>query len=589
MQRKIHQQILNSIYPLTYCWKIDKWYLILVIFSSVSTSCLNIFNIFVLKFLTEAVINYNKRYFITTIGIMISLIILVNLLNMIANYKLEPFMRNHINKRIQEDIYSKSFDYSISDFDNKNFFDLYYFVLENSKDTIINMITQFSSFLTSLLSIGGVGSLVLRYDIFTIFIVIIGIIISTLLSLNIQKIQYKFKLDTIPSLRRIKYIDRIFYLVDYVKEIKTYKNSNLIPCSYDDSWKCMDNVTHNWIGKIGRNTFSLNMIDSLTYISILFHLGIQTIKRNISLSVFMVVFNGSQQLVAQVKSIVETVPNIYYNSINLEKYFEYMEYNQERENEKLNGKIEKIFIKNISFRYDEKDKEVLKSISLSINKTEKIAIVGRNGSGKSTLIKLILGLYNPTQGNIEVNNIGLNKLDLDDYRDKVSIVYQDFRLFAFTIAQNIMMKYEINKEDELIIMEALKQVNLYDKIMKLPNGINTVFSKEFDENGIVFSGGEMQRLALARVYAKKSDIIIMDEPFSSFDAITEKDIFEVLNKISKEKILIFITHSLANLSKFDKIIVMDNGEIIESGTHSELIENNSMYYSMIEMQKNKYN
>ncbi|MGM8224005.1 ABC transporter ATP-binding protein (plasmid) [Clostridium perfringens] len=590
MNTNFFKKIINVIYPIRYCWHIDKYYLMLVVFSSISTSFITIFNVFVLKLLTEAVTSYNFKSFISTIVIITILIIVINLLNMIANYRLEPFMRNRINKKIQEDIYIKSFDYDISDFDNKQFFDLYYFVLENSKETIINMVSQFSVLLTNLFSIGGIAAIVINYDLLTLLLVFTGVIFSTIFSLKFQNSQYKFKLDTISALRKIKYIDRVFYLIDYVKEVKTYKNSDLILGNYKESWDSINKTTHKWVGKLGFTSLIINMIDSLTYILILFNLGLQTIIGNISLSSFVVVFNGAKQLTEQVKSIISVIPKIYYNMINLDKYFDYMNYKKDVNNKifKFNEKIQFLSLKNINFKYSKNENYVLKNINLNISSNEKIAIVGRNGSGKSTLIKLILGLYQPNEGNIEINNCELKSIDLSSYLDNISIVYQDFQLFAFSIAQNISMKYKLTAEDEVIVIDALKKVNLYEKIKKLPNGINTIISKEFEENGQVFSGGEMQRLALARAYAKKSDMIIMDEPFSSFDTITEKEIFDLIYSISENKILIFITHSLANLSKFDKIIVMDDGEVIEMGSNNTLLKNNRLYSSMVNIQKSKY-
>lgn len=184
----------------------------------------------------------------------------------------------------------------------------------------------------------------------------------------------------------------------------------------------------------------------------------------------------------------------------MDKYFEYMNHNNNVSNEhfKLNQKLQSLSLKNVNFKYNKNDNYVLKNINLNINSNEKIAIVGRNGSGKSTLIKLILGLYNPDKGNIKINNFKLDSIEHSSYLDNISIVYQDFQLFAFSIAQNISMKYKLNTEDELSVVNALKKVNLYEKIKKLPNGINTIITKEFEENGQVFSGGEMQRLALAR-------------------------------------------------------------------------------------------
>lgn len=305
-----------------------------------------------------------------------------------------------------------------------------------------------------------------------------------------------------------------------------------------------------------------------------------------NLSVFIVVFNGAQQLISQIKSLVSTLPKLYYNAINLSKYFEYMHSGKINNNYyTLDSSIKSISLSNVYFSYSTYHNDIIKDITLNVNTNQKIAIVGKNGSGKSTLLKIILGLYLPRQGKVLINNIDLNDLDLNEYREKISIVYQDFKLFAFTIAQNIMLKYDITEDDEFIIMESLKKVNLYDKIANLPKGINTIFFKEFDKDGVLFSGGEIQRLALARAYAKQSDFIILGEAFSSFDVINENENFEVLTNISKGKILILITHRLSNLSKFDKIIVMDNGLIKEAGTHDELLSTHSIYSSMVSLQK----
>ena len=206
--------------------------------------------------------------------------------------------------------------------------------------------------------------------------------------------------------------------------------------------------------------------------------------------------------------------------------------------------------------------------------------MGSNGSGKSTLIKVILGLYFPQSGRIKVNGINIDDVDIDSYRNRIAVVFQDFKLFAFTIAQNIMMKYDIDNSDIYIVESALKFVGMYEKVKALPNGIYTCISKEFSHEGEIFSGGEMQKLALARAYAQNADLIILDEPYSSFDPIAEDELFRMIFELVKDKTTIVVSHKLLKLFKMDRIIVLDKGFIIEDGNHFDLLKLDGIYKNM---------
>ncbi len=583
---KIYKSIFYSI---KYIWKIDKIYIMLLIVSSFLTSATNIFNVYILKYLTDIVVTQNKTLFPIVLFIMIVVSISINLINTITGNCIYPILTSRINKKIQKDIYIKSQDYNINHFNDNNFYNMYYFVLQNSRSTIISTTNMIGTILTNFISIGGIVVIVSKYDYYSLLIVLIGVIISSLFSIKLQKNRYDYNLETVEPTRKINYIDRIFYLNTYLKEVRTYKETQIIWSNYSNSWKDYIDVTKKWRRKISVLEFSENTTNSITYFAVLSYLACLAIFNYISISAFMVLFNGAQQLIYQIKSIISIIPSIYSKVINMNKYFEFMEIKKiDDKKDDFKSNITNIELENISFSYS--NSFSLQDINLKLgNNIKKVAIVGKNGSGKSTLVNLLMGFYKPNSGTIKINGIDLQNYSIESYLKHISVVYQDFQLFSFTIAQNIMMKYEINESDEKVINYALKLVGLYDKVTDLKYGMHTCISKEFDSNGIVLSGGELQKLALARAYVRGGDIFIMDEPFSSFDAISENIVTNTINEIIKDKISIIVSHSLINLCNMDLIVVLDNGKIVELGKQDELLKNKGIYSKMYNAQIEKFN
>lgn len=585
------KKIQNSIiYSIKYIWMIDKIYILLLIISSFLTSAANIFNVYILKYLTDIVITQNKTLFPIILFIMIAVAICINLINTTTSNCIYPILTSRINKKIQQDIYIKSQDYDIEYFNDSNFYNIYYFILQNSRNTIMSTTNMIGTFLTNIISIGGIVVIVSKYDYYSLIIVLTGVIMSALFSMKLQKNRYNYNLETVEPTRKINYIDRIFYLNTYLKEIRTYRETQIIWSNYSSSWKEYIGITKKWRKKISMLEFFENTINSITYFSILSYLACLSIFNYISISTFMVLFNGAQQLIYQIKSIISIIPSIYSKIINMNKYFEFMEMKKiDDEKDDFNVNISSIELENISFSYPN-SRFSLQNINLKLgNNIKKVAIVGKNGSGKSTIVNLLMGFYKPNNGIIKINGADLQSYNIDSYLKHVSVVYQDFQLFSFTIAQNIMMKHEINNSDEKVINHALKLVGLYDKVANLKYGMHTCISKEFDSSGTVLSGGELQKLALARAYVRGGDVFIMDEPFSSFDAISENIVTDTINEIIKDKISIIISHSLINLCNMDLIVVLDNGKIVEFGKQNELLKNKGLYAEMYNAQVKRFN
>ena len=242
--------------------------------------------------------------------------------------------------------------------------------------------------------------------------------------------------------------------------------------------------------------------------------------------------------------------------------------------------------KNVSFQYPNADSYALKHVNLKFKVGEKLAVVGMNGSGKTTFIKLMCRLYDPTEGEILLNGVNIKKYDYNEYTSIFSVVFQDFRLFSFSLGQNVSASASY---DEDKVIECLKKAGFAERINSLPNKLNTFLYKDIDADGVEISGGEAQKLALARALYKNAPFIILDEPTAALDPISEYEVYSKFNEIAGTKTAIYISHRLASCRFCDKIAVFHEGEIIQLGSHEELLaDSNGKYYELWNVQAQYY-
>lgn len=242
--------------------------------------------------------------------------------------------------------------------------------------------------------------------------------------------------------------------------------------------------------------------------------------------------------------------------------------------------------KNVSFQYPNADAYALKHVNLKFKVGEKLAVVGMNGSGKTTFIKLMCRLYDPTEGEILLNGVNIKKYDYNEYTSIFSVVFQDFRLFSFSLGQNVSASASY---DEDKVIECLKKAGFAEHLNSLPNKLNTFLYKDIDADGVEISGGEAQKLALARALYKNAPFIILDEPTAALDPISEYEVYSKFNEIAGTKTAIYISHRLASCRFCDKIAVFHEGEIIQLGSHEELLaDSNGKYYELWNAQAQYY-
>lgn len=276
---------------------------------------------------------------------------------------------------------------------------------------------------------------------------------------------------------------------------------------------------------------------------------------------------------------------------HLQKLFEYLDipnnmYQGSLTIEKRDDNEYYVEFRDVSFKYPDTDIYVLRHVNLKLKVGEKLAVVGMNGSGKTTFIKLMCRLYDPTEGEILLNGVNIQKYDYDEYMSIFSVVFQDFRLFSFTLGQNVSASVAYDSEKA---RECLKKAGFDKRLESMPNDLETFLYKDFDTDGVEISGGEAQKIALARALYKDAPFIILDEPTAALDPLSEYEVYSKFNEIAGDKTAIYISHRLASCRFCDKIAVFHAGEVVQKGTHEELLaDSKGKYYELWNAQAQYY-
>ncbi len=251
------------------------------------------------------------------------------------------------------------------------------------------------------------------------------------------------------------------------------------------------------------------------------------------------------------------------------------------------GEFESLEFRNVSFRYKEDGDYILKNVSFTINKGETIAVVGHNGAGKTTLSKLIMRLYDVSEGEILYNGVNIKEYNVKQYRERFACVFQDYKVFALTVAENVLKK-EVKPEDKEFVIKALKMAGVYEKISSLPNKEDSMMTKEFDTEGALLSGGETQKLTISGLFTGGFDIAVLDEPSSALDPVAESKMYDALLEGTRGKTVIYISHRLSSATRSDNILVFNNGALVQSGAHDSLIASGGEYAEMFTLQASGY-
>mgnify|MGYP000469370390 FL=1 len=443
--------------------------------------------------------------------------------------------------------------------------------------------------ITNVLSFIGYAAILFTYSRLMLIVVVAVVVINLICNAKKNKYYYKAGEDAAPMNRKFAYLAGLMYGFDYAKEIKVGGLSDYITDKYDDNIVGFKKIFRT----LYRHVFLLSGVSSLTSVIQTFTLysvvAYSAIQKTISIGDFTMYISSisaaSGCLLTIVSAMIDISKNTKY-ATDMRLFFE-----MERKTE-MGGILPDrsannvdIEFRNVSFKYPRTERYVLRHISFTVHSGEKISIVGKNGSGKTTLIKLLLRLYEPTEGEILVGGKNITDYDYKAYLSLFAPVLQDYKIYAFSCKENIELNLEDNEER---LMRAIHDSDLDEKISSLPNGVLTPVYKQFDENGVEFSGGENQKLAIARAIYKDAPIILLDEPTANLDPLAEYDIYTMIYHMLGNKTSFFVSHRLASGRFCDRIFVVDGGEIIADGPHDSIVKSCELYREMFEKQAQFY-
>lgn len=436
---------------------------------------------------------------------------------------------------------------------------------------------------------------------FIVFILAVIInVISLLYQIKINKINGEIYNKTMPYNKEIDYVNRMFFLKQNAKDIKITNIGGVLLEKLTSSSGGLGRVysvygTKKMMLCSGDNLIKKILGDFAT----LFYLAYMVlVKCAYSFDVMTALWNAYGTIKGNMNNFVNSIKELHNNSIYIEKFICFMEMENHIVSENpivSDGSLQDnadmpitIEFVDVSFSYDKKH-FILEGFNLKINAHEKVAIVGNNGAGKSTMVRLLMRLYDPDNGKILVNGIDIRNYDLEYYRKNIcGILVQNFQMFALSLYENVKMDIVDGKEDVINIDKVFDMVGLGDVVGSLPDKGNSDYSREFNSNGVVLSGGQKQKLAFARVLLGDKKLVILDEPSSALDPKAESDFNELVFNMLPKRTVVIISHRLSTTRMADRIILLQNGRVLEDGSHKELIRNNGIYAKMFEMQSGRY-
>lgn len=502
-----------------------------------------------------------------------------------------PLQTNRLFGGIYKMMYAKARNVELKCYEDPDFYNRYTMAMDGAEEKITAIIRGILG--TVIGSVAAVAVFYLMYDIDHYAILfIISPLLGNFLFGNIKnKYEFMRYKEQAPNEKVLNYVSRIMYLPDGAKELRLSEVFALLKKQYHEA------TNKNVLVAI-KYAFSCALLDffriTFTFTVIFEGVLLYAIYRNrvtgsITLAQLTIMTSLMVAMTWILIRVFENIMEIIKNSMFINNFRNFLEYKEEIP-EDMDGEIpdpqfSSIEFRNVSFSY--KDENTIKDLSFMINAGECVALVGHNGAGKTTIIKLLMRLYDPTEGTILYNGKDIRCYNLRAYREIFATTFQDFKMFGMSVKENVLMGRRFDDENKLV-EDALKKAGVYERVMALPNGMDNIMTKEFDENGAVLSGGESQKIAVARTFIHEAPMKIFDEPSSALDPIAEYDLFQNILKESVNHTMMFISHRLSSVKNCDKVFMLEQGRLIEEGTHQELMKLNKSYAQMYKKQAMNY-
>ncbi len=584
--------IKNVFWLLKRIWTYAPFYLFYVIVLGILWGVMQSINMIYIKSLLDALSNGSD--FKTVLSIILAFGLYLVTFYILHHWYFDvkqPVYNEKLLIGINSELFKKAVELDLDRYDDPAFYNDFIWAMDQSFTRSMLLMVDTRNMIRCFVAATTISAVLFSVDTLIAVVVFAISVIRVVFTLLQNRINLKFFEEINPLNRKDGYINRVFMLPDYAKDLRVSRVTELLNKEFSCNTEEKNKVVKKFAKKRTIYLFLSQSIPTVGEISIYIIMAYKIlVTKTMGVGDLAIAVSSIWRLSWQLRDFVDKIMRFHEHGIYIEKIIRF----KNCEPKIINGTLEAddfktLEIKDLCFSYhkDKQEIKALKNVNLSISKGEKIAIVGYNGAGKTTLTKLIMRLYEQQSGNILYNGKPLNHYNIKSLRQRCAAVFQDYRIFASTVAENVVGG-EVKAEDRVRVEEVLFKSAFGTKLKSLTKGIDTVITREFDDEGINLSGGEQQKVAIARAFYKDSDLIILDEPSSALDPDAEYNLNRAISEYAKDKTVIFISHRLSTTRHADRIYMFDNGEIVESGSHDELIKLGGKYAYMFNLQAENY-
>ncbi len=583
--------IKNNIYMLKFIFKHTPFMVFGYLFCDMLSNLpWTLSNVVLLKYIIDVVAE-GKDYYrvLVALGLFLAFVVITNLGNTLFYEISMPKQKQKLYFAVYKTIYEKAAKMDYEAYDNPEFYNDLVLAMNSMNERAYSVLADIQDVLTNVISVLTIGAVIVSIDPVCLVFVAICVALMTPIGRRIAKVNVERTEAMTPLDRKNLYFSRVFYLQDYAKELRLSNAGKMIETRYNKNVFDRLSTISPYLAKQWKLYFCQESLPMtlLIYLGITLLMGYKAIvTKEVSMGDFAATFNGATSISTSVFALTSHLAiNLRENGLYVEKFRRFMNAKEKM----ISGTKTTVFenppvikFENVSFKYPGKEKYVLKNINLEISPYKKIAFVGYNGAGKTTLTNLLLRLYDVTEGAITIDGVNIKEWDIKSYQKNFAAVFQDFSLFGATLGENVSMDDCPDKEK---VEEAVKAAD-FDR--ELPNGTDSILLREFDDDGVSLSGGEAQKIAIARAFYKDCSFAILDEPSANLDPVAEYALNQSMTKAADDKTVLFISHRLSTTIMADEIYMLEKGEIIEHGSHDELMKLNGKYAYMFRLQAEKY-
>ncbi len=547
-------------------------------------------NVVLLKYIIDVVtsgVDYHR--IAVACALFAALVVIGTIGSTVFHEVFKPRQKERLHFKLYSAIYEKAAKMDYEAYDNPAYYNDLVLAMTSMNQRVDSVICDTQDILRLLTSIISITAVIAFIDPLCLVFIFICVAIMIPIGRLIAKVNVDRTEAMTPLDRKNLYFSRVFYLQDYAKELRLNPAGEMIEGRYNQNIKDRLLTISPFLRKQWQLYFCQEALPMtlLIYLGIALFMGYKAIvTKEISLGDFAATFNGANAVSRCVFDLTSWFAiNLRENALYVEKFRKFMAVKEKI----IGGEVKTVYekpvtikLENVSFTYPGNEKPTLKNINLEIKPYQKIALVGYNGAGKTTLTNLLLRLYDVTEGKITVDGTDIKEWDIPSYHRNFAAVFQDFSLFGATVGENVAMN---DKPDKKRVHSALKESS-FNKELK--NGTETILLREFDDSGLSLSGGEGQKVAVARAFYKNCPFAILDEPSANLDPVSEYALNEAMSRAAEDKTVIFISHRLSTTVMADVIYMLENGEIVESGSHDKLMALGGKYAYMFNLQAEKY-